>query len=110
MPSPHTTHLVEVEDQVQLANIAEELIQHFHEEVDRFKIRQLVVVRVYARAEEEPSIATVDDLGCAAELDKVGLMFLVARGDKAVDLALELDLLVIVVGTVPLGQACLASV
>jgi hypothetical protein len=37
-------------------------------------------------------------------------MFLVARGDKAVDFTLELDLLVVVVGAVPFGQAGLASV
>jgi hypothetical protein len=67
-PSPHVprtghiTHLVEVEDQIQLADIAEELIQHFHEEVNRLKIREFVVVRIYARAEEEPSIPAVDDL------------------------------------------------
>jgi hypothetical protein len=30
-------------------------------------------------------------------------MFLIARGDKAVDLTLELDLLVVVVGAVPFG-------
>jgi hypothetical protein len=38
------------------------LIQHFHEEVYRLKIREFVVVRIYARAEEEPSIPAVDDL------------------------------------------------
>jgi SpoU rRNA methylase family enzyme len=77
------------------------LIQHFHEEVYGFKVRKFVVVRIYACAKEEPSIPAVDDLRGAAELNKVGLMFLVARGDKAVDLTLELDLLVVVVGAVP---------
>jgi hypothetical protein len=108
---PHTTtHLVEVENQVQLANIAKELVQHFHEEVDRLKICKLIVVRIYASAEEEPGIPAIDDLRGAAEFDEVGLMFLIAWGDKAVDLALELDLLVVVVGAVPFGQAGLASV
>jgi hypothetical protein len=37
-------------------------------------------------------------------------VFLVAWRDKAVDLTLELDLLVVVVGAVPFGQAGLASV
>jgi hypothetical protein len=37
-------------------------------------------------------------------------VFLIARRDKAVDLTLELDLLVVVVGAVPFGQAGLASV
>jgi hypothetical protein len=79
------------------------LIQHFHEEVYGFKVRKLIVVRIYACAEEEPSIPAVDDLGGAAEFDKIGLVFLIARGDKAVDLTLELDLLVVVVGAVPFG-------
>jgi hypothetical protein len=56
------THLVEIEDQIQLADIAEELIQHLHEEVYRLKIRKFVVVRIYARAEEESSIPAVDNL------------------------------------------------
>jgi hypothetical protein len=78
--------------------------------VNRLKIRKFVVVCIYTRAEEESSIPAVDDLRGAAEFDKVGLMFLVARGDKAVDFTLELDLLVVVVGAVPFGQAGLASV
>ena len=76
----------------------------------RLKIRKFVVVRIYACAEEEASIPAVDDLRGAAEFDEVGLMFLVAWRDKAVNLALELDLLVVVVGAVPFGEASLASV
>jgi hypothetical protein len=52
----------------------------------RLQIRQLVVVCVDAGAEEEAGIAAVHDLGHVAELDEVGLVFLVARGDQAVDL------------------------
>ena len=69
--------------------------------MNRFKVRKFVVVRIYASAEEETSIPAVDHLRGAAEFDEVGLMFLIARGDKAVDLTLELDLLVVVVGAVP---------
>ena len=104
------THLVEVEYQIQLANIAKELIQYFHEEMYRFKVRKFVVVCIYACAEEESSIPAVDDLRSTTEFDEVGLVFLIARRDKAVDLTLELDLLVVVVGAVPFGQAGLASV
>jgi hypothetical protein len=76
----------------------------------RFKVRKFVVVCIYACAEEESSIPTIDDLRGAAEFDKVGLVFLITRSDKAVDLTLELDLLVVVVRAVPFGQAGLASV
>jgi hypothetical protein len=69
-----------------------------------FQIRQLVVVGVDTDAEEEPGIASIDDLcggevlayerggggggvrGRGAELDEVGLVFLVAWGDQAMDL------------------------
>ena len=128
-------HLVEVEDQVQLAHVAEEGVEHLDEEVDGLEVGQLVVIRVDARAEKEPRIPPVHEL-VVAELDEVGLVLLVARGDEAVDLlfggragvswglclvgvrmvgerkrkeqtylALELDLFVVAVGDVPLGQA-----
>lgn len=100
--------LVEVEDEIELADVAEEGVEHLDEEVDGLEVGELVVVCVDAGAEEEPRVAAVDDL-VVAELDKVGLVLLVARGDEAVDLALELDLLVVAEGGVPLCQACLAS-
>jgi len=78
-------HLVEVEDQVELADVAEEGVEHLDEEVDRLEEGQLVVVGVDAGAEEEARVPAVDDL-VVAELDEVGLVFLVARGDEAVDL------------------------
>ena len=102
-------NLVEIEDEIQLAYVAEELIQHFYEEVDGFQIGQLVVVGIDTGAEEETGVATVDDLATAAELDEVGLMFLIAGGDEAVDFAFQLDLLIVVVWAVPLGQAGFAS-
>lgn len=77
--------LVEVEDEVELADVAEEGVEHLNEEVDGLEVRQLVVVGVDARAEEEPRVPPVDDL-VVAELDEVGLVFLVARRDEAVDL------------------------
>ena len=103
MHAPPAAYLVKVEHQVQFTDIAKELIQHFHKEMYRFQVCELVVVRVYTRAEEQPSIAAVDDFRGAAELDEVGLVLLVARRDEAVDLTLELDLLVVVVGAVPFG-------
>jgi hypothetical protein len=49
------------------------------------QVRKLVIVRVDARTEEESCVAPVDDL-VVAELDEVGLVFLVSGGDEAVDL------------------------
>jgi hypothetical protein len=54
-------HLVEVENQVQFAHVSKKGIQHLDEEVDGFKVGQLVVVGVDARAEEEAGISPVDD-------------------------------------------------
>lgn len=77
--------LVEVEDQVKLADVAEEGVEDLDEEMDGFEERELVVVGVDAGAEEEAGVAPVDDL-VVAELDKVGLVLLVARCYKTVDL------------------------
>lgn len=101
--------LVEVEDEVELADVAEEGVEDLDEEVYGLEVGELVVVCVDAGAEEEPRVAAVDDL-VVAELDEVGLVLLVARGDEPVDLALELDLLLVAVGGVPLGEPRLAPV
>ena len=77
--------LVKVEDEVELAHVAEEGVEHLDKEVDGLEVRQLVVVGVDARAEKEPRVPPVDEL-VVAELDEVGLVLLVARGDEAVDL------------------------
>lgn len=102
-------HLVKVEDEIELADIAEEGIEHLDEEVDGLEEGELIVVCVDAGAEEEARVAAVDDL-VVAELDKVGLVLLVARGDEAVDFALELDLFVVAVGGVPFGEAGFAPI
>lgn len=81
-----TTHLVKVEDQVELADVAEKGVEHLDEKVNGLEVGQLVVVDVDAGAEEEARVPAVDDLGRVAELDKVGLVLLVARRDQAVDL------------------------
>lgn len=80
------SYLIEVEHEVQLAHVTKELIQHFYEEVYGLEICQLIVVGVYTRTEEEPCISPVYDLGRPAEFDKVGLVFLISRSYKAVDL------------------------
>jgi hypothetical protein len=78
-------HLIEVKHQVQLAHIPKEAIQDLNEEVYCFQIRQFIVVRIYAGAEEEACIPPVDDL-VVAELDEVRLVFLISGSDQAVDL------------------------
>jgi hypothetical protein len=50
------------------------------------QIGELIIVCVYACAEEEAGVAAVHDFRSIAELDKVGLVFLVAGGYEAVDL------------------------
>lgn len=77
--------LVEVEDQVQLADVAEEGVEDLDEEVDGLEEGELVVVGVDAGAEEEAGVPPIDDL-VVAELDKVGLVLLVAGRYEAVDL------------------------
>lgn len=101
--------LVKVEDEVELADVAEEGVEDLDEEVDGLEEGELVVVCVDAGAEEEARVAAVDDL-VVAKLDEVGLVFLVARGDEAVNLALELDLFVVAVGGVPFGEAGFAPI
>lgn len=92
--------LVEIKHQIQLAHVPKEAVQHLDEEVNRFQIRQLVVVGVDADAEEEAGVAPVDDLQ-GAELDEVGLVLLVPGCDEAVDLAFELYFLFIAIRSVP---------
>lgn len=75
----------------------------------RLQISQLIIVIGYASAEEQARISSVDDLATTAKLHEVGLVFLVAGGDEAVDFTLEFDLLVVIVGRVPFGESGLAS-
>ncbi len=55
-------YLVKIEHQIQLADIAEVMVQNLHKQVDRLEIRQLVVSHVNTHAEVKPSIPPVDDL------------------------------------------------
>jgi hypothetical protein len=55
-------HLVEVEYEVELAHVAEEAVQHLHEQVDGLQVRKLVVRHVHAEGEEQARVPAVDDL------------------------------------------------
>ena len=54
-------HPVEVEDEVELANVGEEVVQDLYKEVDRFKHRQFVVCHIHADGEVQARIASIDD-------------------------------------------------
>ena len=62
--STHTqyrnTHLVKVEHQVELTDVAEELIQYLHKVVDGLKIAEVVVLEVKTEAEIQTSVSSVD--------------------------------------------------
>ena len=55
-----TIYFVEVHDQVQLASAGKIFIEKANEEVNALKMRQLVVFRVNANAEEQTSVLAVD--------------------------------------------------
>lgn len=76
----NVSHLVKIKNQIQLANIPEETIQHLDEKMNGFQIRELVIVRVDTHAEEQASVTPVNDLR-GAELDEVGLMLLISGRD-----------------------------
>lgn len=98
----NSIYFVKVENKIKLTHVSEESVEHLNEEVNCLEVGEFVVVGVDAGAEEEAGVAAVDDL-IISELDKIGLVLLIAGGDEAVDFAFELDLLVVAVGSVPLG-------
>ena len=55
-------YLVEVEDQVELTDVAEELIQDLHKVVDGLQVAEVVVLQVQTEAEVQPSVPSVDNL------------------------------------------------
>jgi hypothetical protein len=63
-----------------------------------FQVRQFIVIRINARAEEEAGVSAVYDLGHVAELDEVGLVLLIARGYEAMDLLRHLAKSLVVYG------------
>jgi len=56
------THLEEVEDQIQLADILKEGVEGLDKEVNELEVGQLVIVCVHTEAEEEAGVALVNDL------------------------------------------------
>lgn len=99
-------HLVEVEDEVQLAHVLKEAVQALDKQVDGLKVRKLVVRRVTANGKVETRIAAVDNL-VVAELHKVRELG-ITRRDDAVHFRAQLLLLLLVIVHIPFGQTRLA--
>jgi len=100
--------LVKVKDQIQLAHVSKERVEHFDKEVQHLEVCQLIIIRVDAGAEKEPRVPSVHNLVIPV-LDKVGLVLLVPRRNQSVHLAFDLDLLVVGVRHVPFRETGLAS-
>ena len=81
-------HLVEVEDEVELAHVPEELVEQLDEEVDRLKVDELVVLRVDAQREEEAGVPAVDEL-VLPPLDEVGELRVARRHRPCVTAAAD---------------------
>ena len=74
--------------------------------MDRFEVKELIIVDVDAEREEEPRVASVDEF-VRAELDKVGELG-VSCCNEAMDLALKLGLLFVGVRAIVFAQPRLA--
>lgn len=59
------THLIEIEDQIELTDIVEVLVEHLDEVVYRLQVGQVIVVHVDTDAEVQASVSSVDDLKVA---------------------------------------------
>lgn len=77
-------HTVEVEHNVQLANIGKVRIQKLDEEMDGFQVAQLVVGNVDGNGEEQAGISPVDEL-VGGVFDEIGVLF-VPGGDQPMNL------------------------
>lgn len=56
---------MEVEDEIKLTDIAEEMIQNLHKQMDALKVSQLVVRYIHAHGEEQSSVTPVYHLVCS---------------------------------------------
>lgn len=117
-------YFVEVEHQIQLADVVEVFVENLHEVVNGFEITQVVIVHVDADAEVETSIATINNFEIAelknsrlvsvfgawmwSYLHKIGVLG-VSDGDDRVDFLNQLLLLVIIEIHVPFRQSGFAS-
>ena len=92
---------VEIENQVQFADVVEILVEDFDEVVNRLQIHEIVVAHVDADAKVESGVSPINDLEIA-KLDEVGV-FGVSDRDAGVDFFDQLLLFVVVEIHVPFG-------
>jgi len=100
-------NFVEIEDQVQLANVLEVFVQHLDKVVDGFEVEEVVVGHVDADAKVEAGVTPVNDLE-VAKLHKVG-MLRIANSDEGMDFLDQFLLLLGLEVVVPLGQPGLSG-
>ena len=74
----YAVNSIEVEDNVELADVGEVSIQKLDEEVDGLQVRQLVVGDVDRNREEESSVSPVDKL-VVVVLDEIGVLLVAGR-------------------------------
>ena len=65
------TNLVEVEDKVELAYVAEKVVQNLDKQVNALQVHQLIVSQVNAEGKEEACISSVDHF-VRSELGQAG--------------------------------------
>ena len=70
--------MIEVKDNVELADVGEVAIQKLDEEVDGLQVRQLVVGDVDRNREEESGVSPVDKL-VVVVLDEIGVLLVAGR-------------------------------
>lgn len=81
------THLVEIKHQIQLTHIPKEAIQHLDKKVYSLEVRELIIIRIDAHAEEQPRISPIHH-AVLPELHEIRLVLLVPRRNQSVHLAL----------------------
>lgn len=104
--SATTTHLVKVEDEVQLAHVAKVPVEYFNVVVDDFEGDELVVAAIDTRYKVEAGVALVHKLG-VFPVQKVAQLG-GAGEDSGCDVTYDLQLLFLRHGGVPFRQSNLA--
>jgi hypothetical protein len=97
---------MEVEDKVELAHVAKELIQYLYEQMDDLQQSQLVIRHIDAQAEEQASIPPVNHL-IVPKLDNVGELW-ITRNNQSMNLILNFSPVLVVVVGVPSRQPSLS--
>ena len=87
----NTVNLVEVEDNIQLANVGKVGIQEFYKQVDGFQVGEFVLLNVHGDGKEQTRISSIYEF-VAIVFDKV-CVFFVAGCHQSVNLGFNAGLL-----------------